>query len=346
MLQVRAYRMIPRPGRRLSLARDIIAFGGLVVLVAATPVGPTSRPSGDSYLFGGRIIAADSGSLDGVHVVATDARGTYEALFDSSGTFVGAFPAPPTSRVTLRVFSDSAAPRYHTSVVTLGPGVLGEPARIVLLPRRWRIRGGPFDGRDVGIDPARAIAGYGDGTGYWRLTRRGRSRGRAVSWVSDSFPVRVAFRHERGDPAISANDSVRFWEMAASLERLLGRRLFRAASFEEVEAGGDGIFVTVNRRMAAAGKTFITHDAEGRIYEALVTVSRTEFLGQSRVAMHEMLHAIGFGHTGAWGSVMGPNAAGVESPSAEDVAYAQLFYAISELQRDRAAPFAILESAR
>ena len=134
--------------------------------------------------------------------------------------------------------------------------------------------------------------------------------------------------------------------MATNLERVLGRRLFRPASFEEVDTGGDGIFVAVNPRMPAAGKTFITYDATGRIYEALVTVSRNAYLGDSRVAMHELIHAIGFGHTGAWTSIMGPNAAGIESPTAEDVAYAQLFYAISRLQRDREAQFGILESTR
>jgi hypothetical protein len=320
----------------------MIALGSLAVLVAAAPGGRTTGPAA-SYLFGGRIIAADSGSLDGVHVIATDERGTYEALIDSSGTFVGAFPTQPSSRVTLRVFSDSAAPRYHTSVVTLGSGVPGEAARIVLLPRRWRIRGGPFDAREVPIDPTRATARFGDGPGYWRLSRHS---GRGVSWVSDSFPIRVAFRHTPGDPFISPNDSVRFWDLATSLERLLGRNLFRPASFEEVDAGADGIFVTVNRRMAAAGKTYITYDATGRIYEALLTVSQHAYLGESRVAMHELLHAIGFGHTGGWPSIMGPNAAGVELPTAEDVAYAQLFYAITRIQRDREAPFGIAESAR
>jgi hypothetical protein len=58
------------------------------------------------------------------------------------------------------------------------------------------------------------------------------------------------------------------------------------------------------------------------------------------------MHAVGFGHTAAWSSVMGPNTNGVVEPSVEDVAYAQLYYAISRLQRDREAPFGILESAR
>ena len=321
----------------------MIALGSVAVLLAAAPGGRTRGPAAASYLFGGRLIAADSGSLDGVHVIATDERGTYEALIDSSGTFVGAFPTQPSSRVTLRVFGDSAAPRYHTSVVTLGPGAPGETTRIVLVPRRWRSRGGPFDGREVPIDPARATTRFGDGPGYWRLSRRS---GRGVSWVTDSFPIRVAFRHARGDPFISPSDSVRFWDLATNLEQLLGRKLFRPASFEEVDAGADGIFVAVNSRMGAAGKTYITYDATGRIYEALLTVSQNAYLGEPRVAMHELLHAIGFGHTGGWPSIMGPNAGGIESPTAEDVAYAQLFYAVSKLQRDRDAQFGIPESTR
>ena len=77
-----------------------------------------------------------------------------------------------------------------------------------------------------------------------------------------------------------------------------------------------------------------------------MTVSQHDYLGQSRVATHEMLHAIGFGHTGAWSSVMGRSTSGVDAPTVEDVAYAQLYYAVSQLQREKEAPFAILESGR
>ena len=343
---MRAYRNNARTVGARSIARAVIALGCAAAVAAAAPGKGMVRRHTDSFVFGGRIIAADGGSLDGVRVVALDSRGSYETVIDSSGMFVGSFPAVPTSRVTLRIFSDSAAPRYHTSVITLGPGVPSDPTRIVLVPLRWRIRGGPFDGREVPIDPVRATMSPGDGPGFWRLTRRGRWAGHPVSWVPDSFPVRVAFRHERGDPFISAGDSVRFWEMATNLETLVGRALFRPASFEEVDAGADGIFVTVNRRMPSAGKTFVTYDETGRIYEALVTVGQTEYLGQTRVATHEMLHALGFGHTRAWSSVMGPNASGVDSPSDDDVAYAQLYYAISELQRNREARFGIPEAGR
>jgi hypothetical protein len=306
-----------------------------------------ASPPRDSYAFGGRVITADSGGVEGVHVVASDGRASYEALVDSSGIFVGSLPSPPAGRVTLRVFSDSSAPRYHTSVVTLDPSAPNEPARVVLVPTHWRIRGGAFDGRDVPIDPVRATTRYGEGTGYWRLTRHGRLAGRAVSWATDSFPLRVAFRHERGDPTISASDSVGFWAKATALEQMVGRPLFRPATFEEVDApGADGILVTVEHRMSAAGKTYITYDQSGRIYEALVTVSQREFLVESRVATHELLHAIGFGHTGAWSSIMGPHTAGIDSPSVEDIAYAQVYYAIARLQREREAGFGILESGK
>lgn len=324
----------------------LLALGCLASVAGAPRNVRVSRAHHDAYAFGGRIIPADSGALDGVRVVAIDARDSYEALVDSSGIFVGSFPSPPAGRVTLRVFSDSSAPRYHTSVIALGPGVPAQPTRLVLVPTHWRIRGGAFDGRDVAIDPVRATTRYGEGTGYWRLTRHGRLIGHPVTWVTDSFPLRVAFRHERRDPPISSSDSSHFWALAANLEQLVGRQLFRPASFEELDAGADGILVTIDRRMSAAGRTFITYDPTGRIYEALVTVSQREYLGQTRVAMHELLHAIGFGHTGAWSSVMGPNSAGTDAPSVEDIAYAQLYYAISRLQREREAPFGILEAGR
>ena len=58
------------------------------------------------------------------------------------------------------------------------------------------------------------------------------------------------------------------------------------------------------------------------------------------------MHAIGFGHTGEWPSVMGANTGAINSPSVEDVAYAQLYYAIARVQREREAPFGILEAGR
>ena len=301
----------------------------------------------DSYAFGGRIIPADGGTLAGVRVIAIDANGSAEALVDSSGLFVGAFPSPPVGRIVLRVLSDSSGPaagRYHPSTVEIPRGVSTTSARIVLIPVRWRVRGGVFDGREVRIDPAEAVSRSSEGSGYWRVTRRGRFGGLPVSWMPDSFPIRVAFRHDRGDPAVSREDSLAFWRIASGVERLIGRPLFRAASSAEIDGGADGILVTVQRGMAPAGRTFITYDQTGRIFEALVTVSRREFLGDSRIAAHELMHALGLGHTRGWQSVMAPSTGSNDVPSVDDIAYAQLYYAIADLQRQREAPFGILEA--
>lgn len=328
----------------MTRARSAGAFLGAALVLGATPGSATSRRHADPRAFGGCIIPADGASLGGVRVIATDLSGSYEALVDPSGVFVGAFPSDPTGPVTLRVFSDSADPRYNTSTITLGAGAAVVPARIVLIPRRWTIRGGPYAGRQVAIDPARASMRSDGAAGFWRLTRRGRPAAHAVSWAPDSLPLRVAFRHERGDAFISPADSAHFWELASELERLLGMPLFRPASFAEIEGGADGILVTVARDMSAAGRTFVTYDASGRIYEALVTVSQREYLGQPRVLMHELLHAIGFGHTTAWPSVMGPSARGADAPTVDDIAYAQLYYAIAAIQRQREAPFGLLDA--
>ncbi|MDF2772951.1 MAG: hypothetical protein K0S86_2446 [Geminicoccaceae bacterium] len=301
--------------------------------------------SSPSLAFGGRIFAADGGSLERIRVVATDGRGTYEAIVDTSGVFVGAFPSAPQGRVTLRIFTDSAL-RYHPSVVTFGHGVPERPVRLILVPTRWTISGGTFAGRQVRIDPLQAVSRVGGAAGFWRVTRGGGISGRPVSWVVDSFPVRVAFRREPDDPRIASRDSAEFWTLAEEVERDLGRSLFRPAAPDEIERGADGIFVTIDRGMPAAGRTFITYDESGRIFEALVSVSQREFLGDPRIAMHELLHAIGFGHVGAWPSVMGPSTRGISRPTPEDVAYAQLYYAISALQRQREAPYGILEAGR
>jgi len=329
--------------RAHALARGCLSLGVVALLASAVAARRFERTT-PSLTFGGRIFAADAGSLDGVRVVATDARGSYEAVVDSTGLFVGEFPSAPAGRLTLRVFMDSS-PRYHASVVSLDQSAANGPTRIVIVPTRWSIRGGTYAGRDVRIDPLQATTRFGGVAGFWRLTKRGRTAGRAVTWVRDSIPIRIAFRRERSDPSVSASDSLEFWAMAEGLERRLGQALFRPASFEEIDAGADGILVAIDRRMFAAGRTFITYDTTGRIYEALVSVSRREYLGDSRVAMHELLHAIGLGHTNAWTSVMSSSTRGVAEPTAEDVAYTQLYYAIAALQREREVPHGIIEAA-
>ena len=72
-------------------------------------------------------------------------------------------------------------------------------------------------------------------------------------------------------------------------------------------------------------------------------MSSRSLLGSQRVVTHELMHAIGFGHTTAWTSVMGPPE-GVDRPTATDAAHAQLLLAVREAQHQFDAPYGILEA--
>ena len=57
-----------------------------------------------------------------------------------------------------------------------------------------------------------------------------------------------------------------------------------------------------------------------------------------------MLHALGFGHTRSWISLLNPGGQRTTSPTVADVAYAQLFYRVLALQEHLDAPYGLLEA--
>src|SRR6476620_9915424 len=86
----------------------------------------------------------------------------------------------------------------------------------------------------------------------------------------------------------------------------------------------DDIIVVDTKNMANDdGMTLVTWSTPGGIYDARVFVRSTSTLHSSRVVAHEMMHALGFGHTSAWSSIMNSGAASPARLTAQDVAYAQ-----------------------
>jgi hypothetical protein len=71
------------------------------------------------------------------------------------------------------------------------------------------------------------------------------------------------------------------------------------------------------------GVTYVTWSNDGSVYEARVFFQRQDVFHDERVVQHEMMHALGFGHTSAWGSILNVEP-GVRKLSAQDVAYAQV----------------------
>jgi hypothetical protein len=212
---------------------------------------------------------------------------------------------------------------------------------MVLVPRQWTIERGEQPRRTVAISPSRAIARVSGSLAFWRLTRPAPFR-RAVAWATDSFPIAVSIR---ASPRIdlSPSDSARFWETVARFETVIGRHLLRPAARGRALDGRDNIELTIDPALPEVAETFVTYDQRGRIFDATIAFQSRSVIAEPGIVMHELMHVLGFGHTGSWRSLMSP-VEDLVAPSDEDLAYAQLFLRLRAAQDRYDAPFAIAEA--
>lgn len=103
----------------------------------------------------------------------------------------------------------------------------------------------------------------------------------------------------------------------------MGMRLFEPAVLTDDADPDDVIVVDTKNMPRDDGMTLVTWSNPGGIYDARVFVRSTATLHNSRVVAHEMMHALGFGHTSAWSSIMNSGAASPARLTPNDVAYAQ-----------------------
>jgi hypothetical protein len=247
----------------------------------------------------------------------------------------------------LLVDAPSASPRvYLPSLIRVRSSALTDHLRIVLIPTVWTIQQGSYRGRMQPISLEAAFRRGRGAVGFYRGQRAGaRSRLKPVAWPTDSFPLAVALRRREVAEGLSAGDSVAFWELLGRLETELGQDLFRPAREDDIPVQANGILVSVNRSLRTAGYTFTAFSDQGRLYDARVIVRSRAMLGDARIMEHEMLHALGFGHTTSWLSLLNPGAHQRPlSPTVADVAYVQLFYRVLALQKRVDAPYGLLEA--
>ena len=179
----------------------------------------------------------------------------------------------------------------------------------------WTIRGGKFAGQSVAID--RSLAAK-KSSRFWRVSSiRGDSR--IVGWNPSSLPAKVAFHNTR----IDGEDSVAFWSILRKMEGDMGMHLFEPTSLANEDDDVNIIVVDLKPMIGNEGVTYITWSTNGAPYDARVYLGSRSLLHDSRVVTHELMHALGFGHTGAWDSIMNPGPLGPGSLTAQDVAYAQ-----------------------
>ena len=179
----------------------------------------------------------------------------------------------------------------------------------------WTIRGGSYDGITVPIDVA-AASRKGR---FWRLSSL-RGEQRIVGWNPSRLPVAVAFRRGAG---VTASDSTAFWNILRQLEADIGMHLFEPTTLMPGDDPDDVIVVDVKPMAADAGLTLVTWSTHGSIYDSRIYLGSRGLLHNERVVSHEMLHALGFGHTRAWHSLMNPAPSLGSRVTREDVAYIQ-----------------------
>ena len=324
-----------RPG-----TTTVTAWRRVGELVTPVTVLPAAR---------GRVLVADGGPdgargdpPEAVVVVHPDEGPADTVRTDAAGRFLWRARAPlsGTASVTVTPAGPTAA-RYHPTA--LGRLPLAELARldVVLVPRRWRIDAGSFAGTEVAIDPATAVARLRDGSRFWRFARAGAGGGltRPIGWEPRRLPVPVAL-DVRGIPG--AVDSADFWAAARQLERDWGAPLFVPASPEEARRDGWlGIAVEVDPRITTAGLTTSSADGEGDMAGAEIAFRTRSYARDPGIVTHELLHALGIGHSERQESVMRVGGSALGRATPEDIAYGRMLYAIREVRARAGALFGI-----
>jgi hypothetical protein len=221
---------------------------------------------------------------------------------------------------------------YADSAKTDLPSVTGS-RRQTNSDTLWTIESGTFAGQQIPLDITRAIGRKGQKDRFWRFAGGTGSSGSVVGWKSNRFPIAVAFRRNRRSPEITSDDSAAFWTILEEMNGDFGMRIFRPATL----AGDDPtdvIVVDLGIMREADGLSRVTWAPTGELFDVRVTLRDAGVLHSTRVVTHEMMHALGFGHTTAWRSVVSPDRASSDRLTPEDVAYAELAMR-SRIERER-----------
>jgi hypothetical protein len=234
----------------------------------------------------------------------------------------------------------------HPSLVRLRGDQAVPPLAFVLVPRRWTIRGGTYDGTtvDISLDaafrPPCVTPGDTNCDSFYPSAWTGAPR----LWPRAAFPIPVAFDHARAHEIVTNVDSTEFWRVLDRMSADFGTALFRPAHVNEITLGAQdrpqqAIVVRVDTTLSGfSAWTNWWWNASGEMNSAVVRPRRASFVRYSSLMTHELLHTQGFKHSCAWTTVMGGYGCGSSTGlSREDVAYAQLASQVELVQRQSGA---------
>ena len=291
--------------------------------------GVTVRPE-----IRGRFIMADSTSFSGARLEVRGA-GRRDSLTVRDGRFTTRFEFPLGESVTIHAAPDDTA--YHDVAVQIDDERELQRVVIALVPKFFRIESGSYAGRTIAINAGDAMARVGGSAPFWRLVPySGSGPRKLLGWRESDLPLRIAFARERSSEPITAADSVAFWEIARRMERDVGRPLF-VPTDASADTARAGIIRVEVRPQDAEGHTFVAWAQSGDASEGVLIFRRASILRDAHVVTHELVHLLGFGHSGSWPTVSQPGGGTHPGLTPQDVAYIRLAYRLRRLQHETGA---------
>ena len=222
--------------------------------------------------------------------------------------------------------------------------------RIVMTPSSWSPPTGSYVGTTLGVDPVGAFEPPPTATGenydgYWP----GAWLSGIKVWSDELSPAPLAFDRSRSGTAISDADSTEFWAIVRQMESDLGRPLFYPATFSALTVAADGwsdgaVLVRIDNTLSTyQGYANWRWQGNDQVYAGVVRLGSAAAFRHTGLVTHELLHTLGFKHSCSWPTVMGGYGCAMQGRmTAQDVAHAQLAFAMRKAERDREASHALV----
>ncbi len=329
-------------------ALPVPAFGidtGFAITADSFTTDQTARPSFEGFMdlpgasrlqrkiVRGRFLAPDRERWDGFRVFVRSAWRTDSAQISPIGEFSVALSDVTADSADLIVRATAKAPAYHTARIGVDARGSGLNAAIVLVPTHWTINAGTYTGTTVRITPRAVTTRGSDRSRFARFHRvDGNATWKSVGWRATDFPLALVFARDSTGPPVAPDDSAAFWRAVHLLETDLGAEFFRPAMLYEVIELDARVMVRIDPELHANGVTSVAWGPRANLYGVEVAFRSVMHLHDRGIVMHELLHALGFGHTSAWSSLMRASARHAARATPEDVAYVQMLLRLRHVE--------------
>ncbi len=317
----------------IDLNATLIALSNGITEVAVSTEGhsDTARVQVNSTLKG-KVITADNNPAENFRFYFKNDSFFDSTFIDHTGSFEMKLSTPESELIGDFYFDsiNRFDGNYHPSMKLSDTLSTTEEIRAVLVPRKWKILAGEFAGLELelSLQTVFSFPNFGDKGNYysnWHTHRVKYVSGdldgaKTVAWPEWAFPIEVFFWHTGNTQwgprtPIPPQDSIAFWNNMEIMEQRFGIDLFKPANRLTLQAdtlSGKIIYpyvigaevvqsIGVNGFGGAQSPCGFSNEACSKydrndLFIGSITIKSLERLS-NRVAQHEMIHALGFGHS-------------------------------------------------